>query len=173
MPDRLPYDYERLTKWLLKVSYNSARASNAADADLLKLYAPSIVAPGSLPIFCGFSVSLLGNMIEVNFRTKTERVIEIRWARNGPTRLPAAEAAIMSVRMILIHSWRFMIVVMKDGKLKASDTKLVRRFLHGAVLRPNTPAVKVPTVPLAAEGLLHHFADKRAQYKAASLKLRK
>jgi hypothetical protein len=166
------YDFEKLTKWLLKVSYNSARASRAPDVELLSLYAPYIITPGCLPAFAAISVSLLGQLIVIDRHTGSIRKTELTWCRSGSVSLSASHSAIMSVRMIIINSWRFLLVVMKDTKLKAGDSDLVLSMLQGAVIRPNSPRTKVPTIPLDGDGILNHYRDKQHLYSAASHKLR-
>jgi hypothetical protein len=165
-------DFEKLTKWLLKVSYNSARASRAADVELLSLYAPYIITPGCSPAFAAISVSLLGQLIVIDRNTGFRQATELTWCRSGSVSLSAAQSAVMSVRMIIIHSWRFMLVAMKDTELKAGDSDLVLSMLHGAIIRPGSPRIKVPTIPLEANGILKHYRDKQHLYDAASRKLR-
>jgi hypothetical protein len=161
------YDFEKTMKWLLKISYNSARAARSPDADLLGLYAPYIISPGCSPVFAAVSISLLGQLIAIQRGTGTTKVAELTWCRTGPVSLSAEQSAVMSVRIIMIHSWRFMLVVMKDAALKRDHSDVVLSMLHGAVLRPDRTQINVPTIPLEPTGVLQHFKDKEHLYRTA------
>lgn len=158
------YDFERLTKWLLKVSYNSARAAGATDVDLLRLYAPYIITPGCSPAFAAFTVSLMGQLIVVDKGTGAIKALELNWCRCGPIALSEAEAAIMTVRVIMIHGWCFTLIIMNDAELKAGDEDLVMPRIQGAVIRPDRVRTRVPTVSFDPGGLLKHYRDKRKLY---------
>ena len=93
------YDFEKLSKWLLKVSYNSARAAGSPDAGLLSLYAPCIIAPGCSPVFSAFTVSLMGKLIKIDPKSGAIQTSELRWCRSGPIALSAPEAEIMVVSL--------------------------------------------------------------------------
>lgn len=164
------YDFEKLTKWLLKVSYNSARTSRAPDAALLRQYASCILAPGCLPVSVHVLVSLLGQLISVDPSTGLTRAIELTWCRCGRVELPASQSAVMSVRTIIIHSWRFVLVIMKEGKQQYGDMEPILSKLNGAVIRPNNSRTKIPTIPIATESLLAHFNDKQHLYREGARK---
>jgi hypothetical protein len=165
------YDFEKLTKWLLKVSYNSARAARAPDVELLGQYAPYIITSGCSPAFVGISVSLLGQLIAIDPATGSTRVTELTWYRCGPVSLSETQSSVMSVRTIIIHCWRFMLVTMKNGELKGGDAELVMSMLQGAILRPDNASTKVPTIPVPKDGLLAHYRDKQHLYRATARKL--
>jgi hypothetical protein len=167
------YDFEKLTKWLLKVSYNSARASSAPDVELLRAYARCIITPQCSPAFVGISVSHLGQLIVRNPETGVVKVEELTWCRLGRLELTPSQAALMSARMVIVHSWLFVLAVAKKMELKGDEADAVLSVLRGAILRPGNLPTKVPTIPVSVDEFLKHFRDKEALYSSASSKFRR
>jgi len=162
------YDFEKLSKWLLKVSYNSARAAGSPDAGLLSLYAPYIIAPGCSPVFSVFTVSLMGKLIKIDPKSGSIQTSELRWCRSGPIALSASEAEIMAVRVVIINTWFFRLIVMRSGVLRDGDEGAVIPQIQGAIIRPDSTPLKVPTIPLSSsEGFLKHYRDKESLYSRA------
>lgn len=166
------YDFEKLSKWLLKIAFNSARASHAPDADLLGLYGPCLIENECSPIHVGVSVALMGQLIAIDPASGHTKVSEIRWCRSGPIEQSEREAAVFSARTIMINSWYFGIAVMKKTHFMDHEAEMLMRFLPGEIIRPNHTAIKVPTLQMNAEGLLKHYSDKRHLYDEAAKRRR-
>jgi hypothetical protein len=70
----------------------------------------------------------------------------------------------------MIHSWRFMLVVTRDGALGVEDSELFLSLLQGAIIHPNGDPTKVPTIPLIPDDFLDHLRDKQHLYRAGARK---
>ena len=162
------YDYQQLVKWLLKIAYNSARAAHAEDADLLRLYAPHIIEPTSSLIFVHVSVLLMGQMIAIDPKSGVRTVTELRWCRNGPIGISETEAIYLSARTIMINCWCFILVIEKSSPRLSASSKMIQPILRGVELRRDSASLKIPTISLDPEGLLHHFRDKKHLYTLAA-----
>jgi hypothetical protein len=161
------YDFEKLSKLLLKISYDSARAAGSPDSGLLSLYAPCIIASGCSPVFSAFTISLMGQLIKIDRKSRSIQTSELRWCRSGPVALLASEAEIVTARVIIINTWCFRLIVMKNGVLRAGDESIVMPQIQGAIIRPDSTPLKVPTIPLDSRGILKHYRDKESLYPRA------
>ena len=170
---RLRYDYELLSKWLLKIAYNSARASSAPDIDILKMFAPYIINDNCIPINIIISVGLLGNFITFNKNTGTRKVIEIRWNRSGILKLTPSQSVSYSARMVSMNSWAFNIVVPLDVSNTWFSHDDVKWALPGRLLSTDSRSIRPPTIRTDPEGILHHYRDKFHLYDEAAQKLRR
>ena len=160
------YDFDKLSKWLLKIGYNSARAAGASDANVFSQYASGIIGSSRLPASVGFSVSLLGQLISVNATTRSKKVTELIWCRVGSIGLSLSEPPIVGARTVIINSWQFRILVAERPEMTVTETDLARAVLRGVVLLPDSSSTKVPTIPENPEGLMHHYRDKQHLYEA-------
>jgi hypothetical protein len=90
------YDGDRLLRWLLKLSYNSARAQNA-DVRVLREY----------------STTMLGEVARPARRDERGQphVEEPLWFRIGQFRLPSFPALALIQRTVLINSFAFTLLI--------------------------------------------------------------
>ena len=163
------YDFEKLSRWLLKTSYNTARAARSPDADLLGQYASCIVTPSSVPAYVDLSVSLMGQMIVIDPASGRRTTTELTWCRSGYVGLTLAQSAAVIARIVIIHCWCFMIVVRRNGA-GPIDEALLRPLLPGQKILPGGEPTRVPTVTFDADGVLGHFREKRHLYEAARMR---
>ncbi|WP_204142034.1 hypothetical protein [Halomicronema sp. CCY15110] len=110
------YDFDKLARWLLKVSYNSARATNAPDEVLLESYSKYIlgedVRPKGLNIFLTLVLPYkIKNSEKHDPRIQDVDEIEpdvLRWSRVPDERL-AKEG--VTFRMVQINSYFFIVIM--------------------------------------------------------------
>lgn len=124
------YDYQRLLKWLIKCSYNSARANNA-DLEVLKDYARYLISDDLLPndiiIFCATIAPSDTTAFDAPVLAK-ETVDELygpNWFRLGVFRVKDFDSIDYSFRSVSINSYSFSLVL---PKLK-SDCNQQKRIL--------------------------------------------
>jgi hypothetical protein len=116
------YDGDRLIRWLLKLSYNSARAQNA-DTRVLHEYRKVMLGEDRLPDRIGCWLRLVtatcfdpsANVARAARRDEQghPNIDEPLWFRIGQFRLPSYPAIFLVQRIVLINSFAFMCV----GKL--------------------------------------------------------
>jgi hypothetical protein len=113
------YDGDRLIRWLLKLSYNSARAQNA-DIRVLREYRRMMLGSEPISDRVRVWVSLVTpTMIDdsgnsrpaMRHESGMEDVDEPLWFRISQFRLPAFRAYTLVQRLVLINSFRFTILV--------------------------------------------------------------
>jgi hypothetical protein len=134
------YDYGRLTRWLLKTAFNSARSNQNPDVDLLRPYAPVILAeePCS-PAFVAFFVGLVAPTLMMNVETGKAKVIYPAAARSGPIVIPDTPGYDhVSTRMIMINAFFFTIMLSRRTTL---DPSAVSRMIP-----------RIPGQPLSLDG---------------------
>lgn len=111
------FEYSVLTRWLLKISFNSARSHSHGDAELLARYREMILAEGdSCPLYANFFLALVAPAIIDNFDDRTGRrsseKIYPYAARCGPMIFPNVNATQhVSARMIMINAYFFTMVL--------------------------------------------------------------
>lgn len=113
------YDGDKLIRWLLKLSYNSARAQNA-DIRVLREYRTMML--GLEPIsdrVCVWASLVTPTMIDASGNSRPaarhenadDSLDEPLWFRISQFRLPAFRAYTLVQRLVLINSFRFTILV--------------------------------------------------------------
>ncbi len=117
------YDFGRLTRWLLKIAFNSARSNGSPDIDLLQPYAPVILAEvPCLPVFVGFFVALIGPSLMMNSTTGTTKVIQPQAARSGPIIIPDVTGyEHVSTRMVMVNGYFFTLVLSRQTTLASTE----------------------------------------------------
>ena len=170
---RLRYDYGMLSRWLLKIAYNTARASSATDANTLGSFSPYLVHDDCAPIDVFISVGLLGSLIAFNQTTGNRRVTEIRWNRSGRIQLTSLQSEVYSARIVSMNSWVFNIVVPVDSARTPISYEDVKWALPGRLLATDSRSIRAPTIRSDTDGILNHYREKFHLYDEASRKLRR
>lgn len=113
------YDGDRLLRWLLKLSYNSARGQNA-DTRVLREYRKIILAESPLPDRIRCWVRLVTatnfdprtNVARPATRDEQGRTVEEPlWFRIGQFRLPSQPAIFLVQRMVMVNSFAFTLLI--------------------------------------------------------------
>lgn len=117
-------DGERLLRWLLKLSYNSARAQNA-DAQLLRELRQVILGTSEFSgrircwvhLVAASYVDSESNLFRPARREERDYpdTWEPRWFRLGQFRLPASPAFTLVQRSVLINSFAFTLLIAPDN----------------------------------------------------------
>ncbi|MEX0803604.1 MAG: hypothetical protein WD688_09865 [Candidatus Binatia bacterium] len=107
------YEFNRLARWLLKISFNSARASKHSDADVLRLYVPDVLN-GTTP-----DISVCLELIEpsVNEAETDSGIVVVQTV--NPTTLRISHVQLKDgfvpslhiVRLIAIQAYWFALVI--------------------------------------------------------------
>lgn len=122
------FDYYKLSKWLLKVCFNSARANKCNDdAELYSTLVPYIME-NSIP---HSKFSIYASLIELDYKHETyyhltDQSYEIDHFRISPFRLKNLSSYKCSLRMIMVNSFAFIIMVF-DEHLTHDDIKRIKK----------------------------------------------
>ena len=127
------YDYQKLLKWLIKCSYNSARVHNA-DLEVLKDYTDYLINNEQLPsdiiVFCATvapsNTTVFDNPI-IATRGREDDLYEPHWFRLGVFRVPDFDTIDYCFRSVTINSYTFFIAL---PKLKSDYIKQKRTLLR-------------------------------------------
>lgn len=149
-PIRFQFDYGRLTRWLLKVAFNSARAHGHEDAALLELYRPLLLAEAnSCPIHANFSLALVGpGTIGAGQRA---REVYPAAARSGPYLIQGLNGyQHISTRMLMIRGYFFTLILPRTPSIPSGE---VQELLSA-----------IPGEPLALDGDMLLFTSLDASH---------
>ena len=128
------YDYVTLVRWLLKMSFNSARA-NASDVDVLSAFTPLIVYGGVPPHHVQVRLELIHPSTNPNWKPGSESTKEIPAATIRCARVAMPENPLpgTTVRLVAINSYYFWLTVTPPE----ADTGDLHARLPGKLLLPN------------------------------------
>lgn len=147
------YDYSMLSRWLLKISYNSSRGTDI-DSKILSRYAPILIAPGDC---CPTNLAIYVGRIAPT-RKKNGALLLPKWHRSG--RLAVKDRSALeqfALRSIVIDGFSFSIAVSRDPLASLGAKASLAKFLYGVPLDPsgkvNIPAPEIDTLG-AAQGIL-------------------
>jgi len=142
------YDYDRLLKWLIKCSFNSARVNNT-DIEVLNSYASFLISAEKLPteviLFCSLiapsNLTKVGD-IELAERNASGEIFEPNWFRLGVFRIPNFDSINYCFRTVIINSFAFYISIPKIGSDFLSERhslllQLTRNSIFGVRIGPD------------------------------------
>lgn len=141
------YDYQKLLKWLLKCSYNSARVNNA-DLEVLHAYSDLLISETPIPddviTFCALVApsTLNGsNGLDIADKKDASEVYEPSWFRLGVFRVPEFDSVDYCFRTVIIGSYSFFIALPKIGSDHLKErydllTKIRNAQIFGTKLSP-------------------------------------
>lgn len=134
------FDFPLLLRWLLKASYNSARA-NQSDVGLLARYAPFVLRGGPLPEEMEVRLELIHPSKNLNYRpgTRCRKDIPPESARCFRVEIPENPAPGTTVRCIAINSFYFWLIFWPPD----TDLSPLRALLPGTALPPNATRMSV------------------------------
>tara|TARA_A200000113_G_C8842795_1_gene347503 strand:+ start:69 stop:1295 length:1227 start_codon:yes stop_codon:yes gene_type:complete len=111
------YDYQLLSKWLLKCTYNSARA-HGTDLSILKDYAKSLISDDDIETEIGIYCTLLSGDENP------------KWFRSSVFILENIDRYDQCLRAIIINKWLFVLAIPKKGiKILNSDMPIIQKTL--------------------------------------------
>lgn len=153
------YDYGLLMRWLLKISYNSAR-STGRDAETLSRYRETILCPDPCsPVWALAFVATISPSDMANPTTGETRKIYPLAARCGPLLLPGVEISDMAIlRCVMINAFCFTLLISRSVSID------MRRMSPAIARIPGQPLdyrgrmrVGPPSIP--AHVALHGISD--------------
>jgi hypothetical protein len=137
------YDFGKLTRWLLKISYNASRGTGV-DSKLLAQYAPAIISeyecsPAHVGVFIG--------RIRPS-RKSNGQLTKPTGARCGRTLIAdGAYDQWCATRIVTINTYMFNIFVIRNTAFDASQIQPLFQHLHGVPLHPRgSVVIPVPTI---------------------------
>ena len=144
------YDFGKLVRWILKVSYNASRGTGI-DSDLLSRYAPTIIsACDCSPIHVAIFVGRISPG-----RTRSGELLKPSGARSGRTRIAdGSYDEWCATRFLTLNTYMFNIVIVRDS---AADARILAGMvpsLYGTTLQPHgsiiIPAPTIDTIQAMA-----------------------
>lgn len=135
------YDYQRLAKWLLKLSYNSARAASADQGtqSALAQYSDAILVPGKV-LPDNFSIAVDVVLPSTNelltIPPASNRLCDVRFD-------PPSTWCV--VRLVAINSWYFWIVIqtIPDAEVDMDNARRVLSKIRGTRIDPDGNCMSV------------------------------
>lgn len=159
------FDRERLLRWLLKISYNSARAQNA-DFGILREYRKTILGQAPIPDHVSswlhlVAPSYLAPSQDPRPAKRKEEgspfVHEPDWFRICQFRLPMNPAANLVQRLIIINSFAFTFVIAPFGMGSLSG-ELIRHINAFEEAHPHSKALRAEAQTIGVCADTHHVA---------------
>lgn len=152
-PITFTYDFNQLSRWLLKISFNSARASRHSDAEVLRLYIPDILH-GTTP---GITICL--KLIEPSVReTETNSGLVIVQTVN-PTTLRVSRIQLKDgyaptlhiVRLVAIQGYWFALAIPtahdhSDKEQQSERDLIISKWPNISVLPHDAAAITLATL---------------------------
>ena len=129
------YDYGLLMRWLLKISFNSARSSGQ-DVELLARYRETILAenPRS-PAFVAGYVATISPSYNTNTEHGSTRKIYPHAARCGPLQFPSFDIGdILATRCVMINSFMFSLLIARSSGISTRRVVELLRHIPGVPL---------------------------------------
>jgi hypothetical protein len=151
------YDYGLLMRWLLKLSYNSARTTGW-DAEMLSCYRDTILSSDPCtPVFAVAFLATVAPLEMVNRKTKETRKIYPIIGRCGPLLIPGIEIDDLAViRCVMINAFYFTIVVSRSTSVDKIRFSQALNRIPGKPLNPSgRMRVGPPSLPahVALQGI--------------------
>jgi hypothetical protein len=137
------YDFGKLVRWLLKVSYNASRGTGV-DSELLAQYALTIISEHECsPVHVGVFVGRISPS-----RKKNGQLVKPAGARCGRTRIAGGEYDHWcATRIVTLNTYMFNIVVIRDTSSAASHIAALLPHFYGVPLHPRGRVIiPAPTI---------------------------
>lgn len=130
------YDYGLLMRWLLKISYNSARTTGQ-DAELLSGYRDTILSTDACsPVFVVAFLATVAPSETANQMTgKTGRMYPLSVARCGPMRILNLDIGDQAVlRCVMINAFYFTLIITRSSVIDRRVMSSIRAGIPGQPL---------------------------------------
>jgi hypothetical protein len=150
------YEYGMLLRWLIKVSYNAARATNPHDSRLLSLYTPAILCESECsPIYANVFLATVGPETVLDKNGDVVRKIYPVMTRSGPILFPdlILPDGIL-VRAVYINAFAFTLLI--------TESPVIESYTAAELIK------RIPGVPLALEGSMITPMPSFSTFQAAA-----
>ena len=176
------YDYQKLLQWLIKCSYNSARANNT-DISSLKYHAKSIITSNDVNddilIFCKTISPTITknntNKFYVAARSdEKEIILNPYWFRIGVFNLPETNYPDYCFRTVMINSYAFFIALPAIQKVSVTLKRKIlaalnKKYFYGKRLSPCGNSILLPPNTDAYSSIFFHISNNRTHYNLSYL----
>ncbi|WP_147445776.1 hypothetical protein [Corallococcus aberystwythensis] len=167
---RFEYSFDLLLRWLLKISYNSARTTDPNTP--LRIFREYILGTAPYP---SESVSLALDIVPpVEFITRGDgikRTLTPDWMRCGEAQLVPSASSWCIIRFVTLNAFHFLVLVTPVNTVKVDESE-IRRVLSsipGHPVYPNRTHIDAPVgKPSISRMHMHHFEAKKDLYDAHS-----
>lgn len=155
------YDYERLLRWLLKISYNTARA-NGTTIDVLAKYSQYILQGGTPPNDVSVRLELIHPSANPNWTPGANgmEIIPAKSIRCCRIEMPEAPLPDATVRLVAIYGYYFWLVFVPD--------RLNAEALHSGLPGKLLSSTKSRMSTFASRGMLELHGDWVRNPKASA-----
>jgi hypothetical protein len=147
------FDYDLLLRWLLKISYNSARA-HASNPEVLAAYGLQMLGEEALStdlmiFMMAVSPTAYGeDELRLARRNELGETVEPRWFRFGAFGISGSNWFNWIFRHVLINGYCFFIAIPKKGTEFAKEREALKADLkkkgYGTLLKPNGSKLPKP-----------------------------
>lgn len=170
------YDYDLLVKWLIKLSYNSARA-NKTDLEVLEDYGNLIINDNAMSeeviVYCAsMAASNIDDFPPSKLAERNEKcdIYLPNWFRIGFFRVPEFDSHDLCFRHVTINSYSFFIFIpkLKDGNYLKQKKQLIaaikkeKRF--GELLTKGGHTILSPPLLDAYSSYMAHIVNNPIAY---------
>ncbi len=134
------YEYSTLLRWLLKMSYNTARANNS-DGAVLSKFAPYVLGGGPSPVNVQVRLELIHPSKNPHWSPGTDTMQEIPAAtiRCAKIEMPADPLPGTTARLVAINSYYFWVTITPPG----ADIRRLHAGLPGKLLPPDKSRISL------------------------------
>lgn len=117
------YDYNKLLRWLLKISYNTAR-SNDSDTEELRIYSDYIINGGEPPLTISLRIELIKPSKNPNYikGSSKNKFIEPQSVRCCRIETEKGKVPGVTIRLVAINSFYFWLAI-TPGNTALSDVQ--------------------------------------------------
>jgi hypothetical protein len=138
-PVRFSFEYGALTRWLLKIAFNSARAQGHEDAELLGHYRQCLLADGDIcPLYVNFLIALVGPGTLTSNSGRPDKRIYPQAARSGPMLVPNVNGyQHVSTRVVMINGYFFTLILSRTPVMPANEVVDLLQRIPGEPLALN------------------------------------
>ncbi|OGB23734.1 MAG: hypothetical protein A3I66_15825 [Burkholderiales bacterium RIFCSPLOWO2_02_FULL_57_36] len=146
------YNYEMLLRWLLKISYNTARA-NESDVEALSKYVEFMLEGGRTPAEIQIRLELIHASPNPNWTpgSSTIKAIPAVSLRCARVETPENHLPGTTLRLVAIYGFYFWVIIMPPK----TDSSLFHSGLPGKLLPPNRSKLSL----YSTRGMLELHAD--------------
>ena len=140
------YDFGKLARWLLKVSYNSSR-SMGIDADVLGNYTTVILTNGEIPkrLMIFLDIVTPTTIQSENLIFKEDKEIAPRAIRCARIHIPDNSLENYTIRLIALNSYYFYLVIIPEeiDDYKIYSKEVINQIIPGKYLDPDNSNIEV------------------------------
>lgn len=157
---KINFNYNSLLRFLIKVSYNSARASSDGKEaiDALRRYVPFILGKESSAPNVMLRLQIFTSAKKFNIETrKVEGIVEASILRSAKIPYDGPQCRSFIVRMVAFNSFWFYLIVPIDTASQLKRERFIKGFLNWAIQPgiPLSPTISSLVIPVKKTTYIH------------------